>query len=116
MNGVFQFLLQDLFTRVPGQLQQEEACVGLWQEVVRGVVFIQNLGTEKRKLSGAGRYEAGVVLLCLEAMWFYVVASGQKGNPNRPQRCLGPFSMQLQTPPEALCPSDFVKSDWFLCF
>lgn len=74
MNGVFQFLLQDLFTRVPGQLQQEEACVGLWQEVVRGVVFIQNLGTEKRKLSGAGRYEAlsytsvlgGDVVLCCE--------------------------------------------------
>lgn len=46
VDGVFQFLLQHLFTRVPGQLQQEETCVGLWQEVVRGVVFIQHLQAE----------------------------------------------------------------------
>lgn len=46
VDGVFQFLLQHLFTRVPGQLQQEETRVGLWQEVVRGVVFIQHLQAE----------------------------------------------------------------------
>lgn len=47
VNGVFQLLLQHLFTRVSGQLEQEEARVGLWQEVVRRVVLIQNLEEEK---------------------------------------------------------------------
>lgn len=42
--GVLQFLLQDQFTRVPRQLEQEEARVRLWQEVVRRVVLIQHLG------------------------------------------------------------------------
>lgn len=48
MDRVFQLLLQDLFARVPGQLEQEEARVGLWQEVVGRVVLIQDLETAKR--------------------------------------------------------------------
>lgn len=50
VNGVFQLLLQHLFTRVPGQLQQEETRVGLWQEVVGGVVLIQHLRTDRMLL------------------------------------------------------------------
>lgn len=45
VNGVLQLLFQDLFTRVPGQLKQEETRVGLRQEVVGGVVLIQHLKT-----------------------------------------------------------------------
>lgn len=58
MNGVFKFLLQHLFARVPGQLQQEETCVGLWQEVVRGVVLIQHLRTED---------DSALTIMCSEA-------------------------------------------------
>ena len=43
MDSIFEFFLQHLFTRVPGQLEQEETGVGLGQEVVRRVVLIQNL-------------------------------------------------------------------------
>lgn len=42
--GVLQFLLQDQFTRITRQLEQEEARIRLWQEVVRRVVLIQHLG------------------------------------------------------------------------
>lgn len=47
VDGVLQLLLQHLFTRVPGQLQQEETRVGLWQEVVGGVVLVQHLTEEE---------------------------------------------------------------------
>lgn len=44
MDGVLELLLQHLLARVPGQLEQEEAGVGLWQEVIRRVVLVQHLG------------------------------------------------------------------------
>lgn len=43
MDGVLQLLLQHLLAGVPGQLEQKEARVGLRKEVVRRVVFIQDL-------------------------------------------------------------------------
>lgn len=43
VDGVFQLLFQHLLARVSGQLQQEEARVGLWQEVVGRVVLVQHL-------------------------------------------------------------------------
>lgn len=60
VDGVLELLLQHLLARVPGQLEQEEAGVGLWQEVIRGVVLVQHLddrGREERK--GGERKEGG---------------------------------------------------------
>lgn len=60
VDGVLELLLQHLLARVPGQLEQEEAGVGLWQEVIWGVVLVQHLddrGREKRK---GGREEGKV--------------------------------------------------------
>ena len=43
MDGVFEFFLKHLFAGVARQLQQEEASVGLGQEVVGRVVLVQDL-------------------------------------------------------------------------
>lgn len=43
VNRVLEFLPQDGTAGVAGHLQQEEACVALWQEVIRWVVLIQHL-------------------------------------------------------------------------
>lgn len=64
VDGVLELLLQHLLARVPGQLEQEEAGVGLWQEVIRGVVLVQHLddrGREERKggREGGERKEGG---------------------------------------------------------
>lgn len=46
MDGVLELLLQHLLAGIPGQLQQEETGVGLREEVVWRVVFIQHLDDE----------------------------------------------------------------------
>lgn len=43
VDGVLELLLQHLLARVPGQLEQEEAGVGFWQEVIWRVVLVQHL-------------------------------------------------------------------------
>lgn len=53
VDGVFQLLFQHLLARVSGQLQQEEAGVGLWQEVVGRVVLVQHLRTEEELTDSA---------------------------------------------------------------
>lgn len=58
VDGVFQLLLQHLFARVPGQLEQEETRVGLWQEVVRRDVFIQHLDTNRKETRNSTRENA----------------------------------------------------------
>lgn len=57
VDGVFQLLFQHLLARVSGQLQQEETCVGLWQEMVRGIVLIQHLRTEEEQ---SNRYQPAI--------------------------------------------------------
>lgn len=43
VDGILQLFLKHLLTGIPGQLEQKEACVGFWEEVIRRVVFIQDL-------------------------------------------------------------------------
>lgn len=49
VDGVLELLLQNLLARVPRQFEQEEAGVGLWQEVIRWVVLVQHLKDEGRR-------------------------------------------------------------------
>lgn len=52
VDGVLEFLLQHLLAGVARQLEQEEARVGLWQEVIGRVVFVQHLKDGERKRRG----------------------------------------------------------------
>lgn len=54
VDGVLQLLLQHLLARVARQFEQEEAGVGLWQEVIRRVVLVQHLKDGGNKGGRAG--------------------------------------------------------------
>lgn len=63
--GVLQLLLQHLLAGVPGQLQQEEAGVGLREEVVGGVVLVQDLWAERPGDQGEEQTELAPARHCL---------------------------------------------------
>ena len=43
VNSIFEFFPQNFFGRVSWHFEEEETGVGLWQEVIRWIVFVQNL-------------------------------------------------------------------------